>query len=111
MYDYELDSFAVAIRAIWLLWRRGQWGLLEKLGLSEKAIDKGLSQASMQFSRPRTERQLFYVLSRCPMVADAALDVLRRYYEACGESRTEFWQALDLLKGRLHGEEVVPRPF
>lgn len=108
MYDYELDSFAVAVRAIWHLWRRGQWGLLEKLGLSEQAIDKGFSKASLQFAKPHSERQLFYVLSLCPTVADAALDVLRRYYETCGESRTEFWHALDVLKGSLHAHEVVP---
>ncbi len=43
MYDEQCMDFYVAVRAIWLLWRRGAWTQLGELGLTREMIDEAFT--------------------------------------------------------------------
>lgn len=88
MYDQALERRDVAVRSLHRMWHGRLREELLMLGLTE-------DQAVLAFSDqpyPRTERQVFETLRRCPAVAASAEQLLSYYILETSESRQEHYQ-------------------
>lgn len=95
MYSTELDRLDVAVRSVWHDAKKGG-RLLHEAGISPTLVAQ---VQALDRRKPTTERQVFAVLRACPELLPAAALMLHHYYQACAESRTEFYRLLSLLGG------------
>jgi hypothetical protein len=75
-YDPACERIDTAVKAIWLLYRRARWNLLEEvMGMDRSDLERIFGQFDMQFvasdhGRIRTESQVFALLRAFNMEVD-----------------------------------------
>ncbi|GHO44548.1 hypothetical protein KSX_27110 [Ktedonospora formicarum] len=84
LYDPACMRFDTAIRAVWILYRRGKWRELETLGLNRSECEPIFQQFDMECifadnGLIKTESETFELIMRCPAVAQAANDMVLQY--------------------------------
>lgn len=81
-YDRALDEFEVAVRALWLLYGRGKWTLLNTLGITLAQHGADLEEASMDLGpRLNSRQQVETLLRHCPFLREAAEELRLTYLE------------------------------
>ena len=65
-----------AVRATYLLYRRGKWSHLEELGLNRKDHCDALDNASDDIGTVPTDQEIAQLVLACPFMLDAAQSML-----------------------------------
>ena len=102
MYELHVDRLDVAVRALWHLAKRQQWGLAKELGIEQEELEYAYEVASLRFAKPYTDEQVFYFLSLSPSLFPAALEALRRYEQTFASERAAFHEGLRRLLSLPH---------
>lgn len=80
VYDPSLDRIDVAIKAILLMRRRGMWPQLEDLGVDRAGDARCIEQAVLELDTTTREADLMRLVALCPVVLEAAENLLWRYW-------------------------------
>lgn len=93
-YDPQLDRLDTVIRGMYRMWRGRLHEHLESYGLTE-------AQGVLAFQDqpyPRTEKQVFELIARCPAVVPAAQQLLAQYQWIEGDTRKEYYEDEAVLR-------------
>jgi hypothetical protein len=71
-YQPELDAEDTAIKALFLLYRRGHWSLLEDTGLTRKDHQEALDRANDEFGMVLSKADVALLKLSCPFLKEAA---------------------------------------
>lgn len=99
LFDLDCLTLETAIRAVWILYRRGKWNLLEEIGLSKERYNERFYKFDTEYIMSdhgllRRAQQVEAFADACPGVRIAAMELNDRYREA-------FREVLDVYKSVL----------
>lgn len=100
-FDKRLTEPEVGIRALWLLYKRGQWGALEDFGLVRREAEPALrafERYETVMTRP-TRRQCRKLVELVPGLAEAGKELRLAYV----------LKQYDKHKGVGNGRQTLPR--
>ena len=88
VYDPQLERWDVVLRGMYRMWRGRLHEYLAQYGLTE---EQGVLAFQDQ-PYPRTEKQIFELIQRCPAVLPVAQLLLAQYTWSEGDTRTEYYK-------------------
>jgi hypothetical protein len=94
MYDPQLERRDVVLRAMWRMWNGRLRENLAEYGLTE---EQGVLAFQDQ-PLPRTERQVFEMIQRCPAVMPVCERLIAQYIWTEGDTRKEFYKNEAVLR-------------
>lgn len=97
------ERLDTAVKAIWLLYRRGRWGCLAAVNLPRHQVEEDFARfdydhIASEKGRIRTEEQVFTLIRYCPLVLPAALEVMKRYTRLTSVSRADYFAHRKLVE-------------
>jgi hypothetical protein len=103
IYDPECERLDVAIRAIWLLYRRGRWELLGRVGLDRASVELPFEtfdydRLTNERGRLRTEGDCYELIRYAPLVLHAALQMMKLYQAVTSRSRGAYYGQIQHLQ-------------
>jgi len=95
-FDPACTRIDKAVAAIWLLYRRAKWALLDDLGLRRHVVEPIFGAYDMRYistdhGRIHTEKQAAHLIGMYPQVEIAALDLISRYLRLTQDGRAEYY--------------------
>lgn len=78
-YDMALDTEDVALRALYRLYRRGKWSLLEEVGIIRATHQAALDAACEDMGYRLVEADVARLRRDCPALLGAAAHLRDRY--------------------------------
>jgi hypothetical protein len=94
VYEQQLERRDVVLKSMWKMWNGRLRDYLAEYGLTEE-------QGVLAFQDqpfPRTEKQIFELIARCPAVMPVAERLLAHYIWTEGDTRKEFYKNEAVLR-------------
>lgn len=84
LWDEQCLKLSTAVKAIWILYRRGKWDLLECIGFPRKEYEHlfikfDLQHITSEHGLLRTERQVIAVMHAIPGMALCGITLIEMY--------------------------------
>lgn len=107
-FEEECESYSVAIRAIWLLWRRGKKKLIKHTGLDWMEVNKRFSVFDLMYithenGKLRTEEQTKHLVQFCSHTSDGSYDEFGKRLVQASIDTLALYQ-LVTRESRLHSD-------